>query len=581
MTRPRSVYISYLPDLTVHSAVVHVPYIYGVLKCYAEQNDDIRRHYEFAPPLWRTETADATLERISDPDIVGFSIYVWNELNSHRLARMLKERYPDCLVVFGGPQVPNTPSDYLQRHPWVDLLVHGEGEQPFCGLLLEYLEPEPDWHQVRGLSFLVEGKQVFSPQADRLKKLEFPSPYLNGTFDPMLGEVRSENPYATIMACQETNRGCPYSCTFCDWGMATMAKLRRFSEERVKAEFEWVSRNKIQGIILNDANFGILPRDVGLTEYLADLKSRTGFPHHFYPLGLAKNNKDRAFAINKLIINNGFDPFEMNVNFSLQATSQTTLDSIHRQNIPLDNYRTLADRYAKEGYKLTPDLILPLPGETLESFQEGYADLASWEHVTRIRVYPCGVLPNAPMACPDYREKWGIVTRMVPLGQQTNLDLDKNKVEVEMIETVVSTSTMSETEHARAKVFVALINSLEVCGLCKVVRQVVCSEKDWSVATFYTELWTHQVQIGGVLANALKSLEAPVLDRTYGDELIGSAPAKTHDGKTMKAYKVLSYDLLTRAGRATEEFRDFVKYLGIQTSDEFVDYQADLWEKAQ
>jgi 2-(S-pantetheinyl)-carbapenam-3-carboxylate methyltransferase len=574
---PVRVYICNLPDVTQHSAVVHIPYIYGVLRGHAEQHEEVRASFEFAPPLWQSEPPDQTVERFDNPAIVGFSTYIWNERNTHRLARALKKRFPSCLIVFGGPQIPNNPSDYLHKHPWVDLLVHGEGEPAFTDLLRQYLRPQTDWSLVPGVSFLVNGEQTFSATRSLMSQLDLPSPYVEGYFDAMIEEVRAQNPHATLMACMETNRGCPYSCSFCDWGMATMSKLRRYTEERVKAEFEWASRHQLQGIILNDANFGILPRDVELARYVAELKADTGYPRNFYPLGLAKNNKDRAFAVNKIIIDNEFDPFGMNVNFSLQATSQTTLDAIQRQNIPLENYRSLADRYAQEGYQLTPDLILPLPGETLESFQDGYADLASWEHVCRIRIYPCGILPNAPMAAPAYREKWGLVTRMVPLGSQPGLQPGRDDVEVELIETVIATSTMSEAEHSQAKVFVALVNALELYGLTRAIRGYTERVSGLTAGQFYRKFWLYQIDTNGTLASGLASIAAPVLGRTYSDELIGSGAAYSHDGKLLRHHKVLAYDALTRPQRFQNELSNFLAEMGLGPPEELIRYQADRW----
>lgn len=572
-----NVYICNIPDLTQSSFVAHIPYIYGTLRCHAETNPRVREAVRFKPPLWRPNALENLLENIEEPALVGFSTYVWNERNSLRLAKSLKERYPSTLVVFGGPQVPNRDSDYLLKHPWVDLLVHGEGEATFTALLEEALESSPDWANVHGVSFLRDGKPHFTPKRTRLKELDWSSPYLEGHFDDLLATLRSSDPNITIMACLETNRGCPYSCSFCDWGMATMSKLRRYEESRVRAEFEWVSRNEIQGIILNDANFGILPRDVGLAEYAAELKKTTGYPNTFYPLGLAKNNKDRAFAVNKIIIDNNFDPFHMNVNFSLQATSQTTLNAIARQNIPLENYRNLADRYAAEGYQLTPDLILPLPGETLQSFQDGYADLASWPQVSRIRIYPCGVLPNAPMACSEYREKWGLVTRWVPLGDQPGLRPENSKLEVEMVETVVATNTMSEDEHTQAKVFVALVNALELYGISQAVRSYLTRAKDIEPGEFYRKFWNDQLKRNGVLKRGLEAIATPVLGRTYNDEIVGSGAALSHDGKRLKHHKVLAYDALTQAHKFMAELEFFLKNLDPDFPDELIRFQKDLW----
>ena len=81
--------------------------------------------------------------------------------------------------------------------------------------------------------------------------------------------------------CEETNRGCPFQCTFCDWGSATAAKVTKFEQERLDAELQWMADRKIQYVFVCDANFGIQKRDVEIAESVAKIKQKTGYPHGF------------------------------------------------------------------------------------------------------------------------------------------------------------------------------------------------------------------------------------------------------------------------------------------------------------
>ncbi|HXE71503.1 MAG TPA: cobalamin-dependent protein [Candidatus Nitrosotenuis sp.] len=574
----REVAIVHLQLVDLRNPLVYVPYVYGVLRACAEQFEELRTNYQFLDPLWRLEELDAMVERLAGADVVGFSVYVWNERNSHRLARALKERNPGCLVVFGGPQVPNRPCDYFAAHPWVDLCVHGEGEATFAAILREHLKEAPDWSSLPGISFHRGGEQVMTRPAPRLASLDFPSPYIAGHFQGFLQEVARQMPHALLHACLETTRGCPYSCAFCDWGSATMTKLRRFAEERVRAEMDWMAEHRVHTVILNDSNFGILPRDVELARYMADLKARHGFPRSFLPLGFAKNNKDRAFEINRIIQEGGLDASGFNVNFSLQSLSQAALNAIGRQNIPLDNYRHLSQRYAASGYELMPDLIFPLPGETLASFQEGYADLASWEHVKRIMIYPCIVLPNAPMAAEEYRRRWGLATRLLPLpsvrGLQTGVE-----VETEMVETVVSTRTLSEKEAAEARAYVALVDALELYGLTREVRRYLGRRHGIRPHQFYTAFLKWQLEKQGTLFAVLCQIYLRGLKTPEEPMWMGQAQAL--NGMEMFSHKAITYDALARSEIFRAELAAALyQELGLVVDAEMADllrYQADLW----
>ena len=95
-----------------------------------------------------------------------------------------------------------------------------------------------------------------------------PSPYLTGIFD----ELIKENPEEKWLASWETNRGCPFSCTYCDWGSATNSKVSRMHLDRVYAELDWFSKNKVEFIFCCDANFGMLPRDYDIALKAAENK---------------------------------------------------------------------------------------------------------------------------------------------------------------------------------------------------------------------------------------------------------------------------------------------------------------------
>lgn len=554
----------HLQVFDVRSPVVYLPYHAATLRAYAETRPLLRQSWEFAPPVWRLRDLDTMLDEVGEPDLLGLSVYVWNHRNSHRLARAVKERFPRCLVVFGGPHVPAGPSDYLQQHPWVDLLVHGEGEAAFAGILEEALAEAPDWERVPGLSYRRDGAQRFTAPGSRME-LDFPGPYAAGLVDPFLEEARSAFPDAVLHGALETNRGCPYSCAFCDWGMNTMAKLRRFPDERVLGELDWMARHGIATVVMNDANFGILPRDVDFTRRVAELKREHGFPRSFLPLGFAKNNKDRAFEINRLLQENGLDAAGCNVNFSLQSMSQATLDAIDRQNIPLDNYRALSDRYAAEGYRLMPDLIFPLPGETLASFQEGYADLASWEHVDRVMVYPCAILPNAPMARPAYREKWGMRTRVTVLPAHAALQLEAEDAVPEEVETLVSTAHLTEEEAAEAHAYATLVDAMEFGGIGRDLRRA------WpgSPGSFYTA------------ALAALALLQPVLGRIrdralqHPEEPMWMAVIETSDGQEGLAAQAVLYEALSDAPRLAAELRALLP--PGEQGDDLVRYARDRW----
>ena len=167
-----------------------VPYAFGFLKSYAQQDPLIAANYRWHPPLTTPAPTEAVADAIVDPDLLCLSCYVWNHNQQMAIAQRVKARYPHCLVVCGGPHVPDRVEDFFTRHPQADVLVHGEGEVPFAQLLKALLAERPDLGQVAGISFNRSDRCITTAPGARLgKDLPVPSPYLNGNLDGFLGET--------------------------------------------------------------------------------------------------------------------------------------------------------------------------------------------------------------------------------------------------------------------------------------------------------------------------------------------------------------------------------------------------------
>ncbi len=143
---------------------------------------------------------------------------------------------------------------------FVDVLVHNEGKLSLEALLVEFLQENPDLEKIPGISINQDGSSLQTGGNPVLpKELPIPSPYLKGMFEPFFAESSEAR-----IALWETNRGCPYSCSFCDWGVRTMNRLRLHSFDKAVREIEYLARKQIEDIYITDCNFGIFKRDTFL-----------------------------------------------------------------------------------------------------------------------------------------------------------------------------------------------------------------------------------------------------------------------------------------------------------------------------
>lgn len=421
-----------------------IPYPVGLLQAYAQRYAADPARYRFGVPVHRRMPAEEAVGHLAGSDIVGFSAYVWNIRLSLEIARRLKERYPRTLTVFGGPQVPDRAEAFLREHPYVDVAVHGEGEPAFLGILER--SAERDWSQVSSISYLDgDGRFVHNPRAPRVAKLDdIPSPYLSGVFDALI----AANPNSIWYAVMETNRGCPFACTFCDWGSAVNTKVRQFDLDRVRAEIDWMASRKVEYVFCCDANFGMFPRDVEIASYVGETKRSAGYPIVFATQA-TKNATERSYAVQSQMARDGVQGA---VTISYQSMDPHTLSLVKRQNISLASFSDLQARYVAAGVPTYTDMILGLPGETYDSYSRGLEGVIAAGQHERVAFYDCALLPNAELAREESRRQHGLVTvpQRIIAAHSDVASVEADEVP-EYLEIVTATASMPRDDWRRAK----------------------------------------------------------------------------------------------------------------------------------
>ena len=322
--------------------------------------------------------------------------------------------------------------------------MHGEGERTFFELLKIF--PSRKINQIPGTSKITESGAFYSnPKADRTKDLSiFPSPYLSGVFDDLVSIPGEE-----WLVLWETNRGCPFQCTFCDWGSAIADRVFRFDMERINNELDWFSKNKIEFIFNCDANFGILPRDVDIAHRAAINKKQFGYPKVLSTQN-TKNATERNYLTQKILSDNGLNK---GVALSMQSLFIPALANIKRQNISLQTYEELQRRFNLDNVTTYSDFILGLPGETYESFTDGVATLIKNGQHNRIQFNNLSVLPNAEMGDPEYQNHYGMeLTDSNILNIHGSLDYSKNNID-EIQKLVIATNSMPRNMWRKTRAF--------------------------------------------------------------------------------------------------------------------------------
>jgi len=400
-----------------------------MLVSYIKSKENLNKQFQFNKVFVFREKVEEYLSRCKNSDIFLCSCYVWNwEITTH-LAEQVKKLNPNCLIIFGGPQVPENTKGFFEKYPFVDILVHGEGEQILENIFNSYLN-DKDYSKIKGIStkdFTTEP----NPRIDDLDTI--PSPYLTNVVWDLVEKVNNVN----WICSWETNRGCPYQCTFCDWGSATFTKLRKFSDERLFKEIEWFGENKIVFIDCCDANFGIYQeRDFRLAQKLKEMTLKT---KHLDKMAVswAKNSSQKIIPIAKELQDANILGA---VTLAVQSLDQETLKIIKRANIKFDKFSDLTTDFRKNEIPTYSEVIRGLPGETLESFKIGLEILLNTS-IGSVNIYHDMVLPNAPMNEPSYIKQHNIQKIRSPVILQHTSIHKRGIQEYEYI--VISTNTFS------------------------------------------------------------------------------------------------------------------------------------------
>jgi len=392
-----------------------LPYMWAILKTHWERHGSDRTAFDWLDPLYNRDSVAAELgiHAGAPPDVLGLSCYTWNWDLQCEIARWAKQRNPSCLVVAGGPDPDYKDPEYFRRHPYIDVIVVKDGEIPFTRILDTLLADDRDLGRIPGL-YLPRGSESpraasdsmphrFTGAAEVLKSFDY-SPYLEqSAFYERISKARGGG---RLNATWETNRGCPYGCSFCDWGSATLSKVRRFDMARVEAEADWLGRMGINFVFLADANFGILPRDVEIADHLAAARAKYGYPKFLY-YSAAKNNPERTVEIARRTFAAKLTNFHI---LAVQHTDPEVLRATERSNIPSEKYRDVVATLLALDIPSEVQLILGIPGDTPEKWKACLGEIMDWGVHDNYTTFPYSLLPNAPASEPHFRDKWRMET---------------------------------------------------------------------------------------------------------------------------------------------------------------------------
>ncbi len=508
-TKPLKIYLGDLTYTTVTLATEAFPLNVGFIASYCKKlfGDAVEI------TLFKyIEDIDKAVNE-SPPDILGLSNYCWSHSVSYEIFKMCKKSNPNVITVWGGPNFPiDFPSQkkFMKQYPEVDVYVPTEGETGFSNIVslilksasLENVSETIQKNPIEGcISRDDNGEIHYSIPTIRISSLnEIPSPYQNGMMDKFFD--------GKLTPMLQTNRGCPFHCTFCTDGRDETNKVNHFSIERVQSDIQYIAEHtpkNTHSLHISDLNFGMYPRDLEICESLAKIQQKFNYPKYI-KCTTGKNQKDKIInAIKKL--NNS-----LRVTMSVQSLDPDVLHNIRRDNISVDHMLALYPALKEANLQTTSEVILGLPGETFENHIQTLRDLVK-ARMDEIVVHTCMLLDGSEMGLPEERKKWEMKTKFRVL-QRDFAELSNGKKVIEYEEVVVGSKTMTFEEYIELRVL-AFIIFVTNQGIVFDAIQKLLREQEIDVFELYYGMLTSRNESSENTQNVIEQFKNDTIDELW------------------------------------------------------------------
>ena len=343
-------------------------------------------------------------EEIKEADVVLFSSYVWNYDICDELAAFIKEHHPEKITILGGPHIGESDPIFLENRKYYDYTCKPTkpGEtfmEDFINLWFDgHGTPNPE--EISWERRSVFGKDHPFPQVSVYEEhIEYLTTIAKHAEDNNLEKF-------VIM---ETTRGCPYQCTFCEWGGGIGTKVIKKDVDICKKDLLALKKAGFTNAFLTDANFGMFEdRDLLIFKFAWD----NGINLTDISTMKAKNLERR-----KRLIDACFDTIGKRSDLhsgcyptvSIQSASEAAMKIAKRVDLSFDEKVLLSEHIHKkclEGFIVPPsiELIMGMPGSTIDDFYNEFEILWNFKSWNSYR-HDYMFLPDAENSSQEFINK--------------------------------------------------------------------------------------------------------------------------------------------------------------------------------
>jgi len=329
-------------------------------------------------------TEQAFIEYVvsQQPDLITFSLYLWNIEKSLRVVKVLRGKLPYVKIIFGGPEV-NPDNRYLMESDQFTEGIVGEGEIAFC----DYLAGKSK-EQIAG--YLT--KSIYNDFSSLRKEY-------SGDTNPYLEGLIETTPDSTMFF--ETVRGCPFSCNFCYYNKV-YDNVVPVGHEHIGALFEYARANNFDELFILDPTFNVQPNFDDLLDRMIDLNA----DKYFEISTELRSDFLKDEQISKLSKMNLVE-----AEIGLQSTNGSALSAMNRKDRTAQTIER-TQRMIAAGISCKVDLIVGLPGDTLDDFKQSVDDVCAAGIGDAVQVFRLSILSGTEYSLKG--DELGLQTEPIP-----------------------------------------------------------------------------------------------------------------------------------------------------------------------
>ncbi len=308
------------------------------------------------------------------PDVVAATAWLFTHEQLLHIVARVKALLPQTVVVLGGPEFLGGNEEYLRRHPEVDCVLRGEGEESFARWVEVWNRPEA-WSDIAGLCYIYKGVYADQGVARVMDFAALHAPEESPLF--VWGK-----PFVQV----ETTRGCFNTCAFCVSGVGD--PVRTLPIEAIRQRLHGIRERSIRDVRILDRTFNYHPgRAIELLHLFEEFHPHLRFHLEMHPALLPQRVRDVLAAMPHGLLH---------LEAGIQSLRQEVLDRSLRKGAleqALDGLRFLC---SLPNLVTHADLIAGLPDYTLAQIYEDIHTLAGYR-AGEIQLESLKLLPGTAM----------------------------------------------------------------------------------------------------------------------------------------------------------------------------------------